>query len=263
MSRVSKVHHPDDDLPWDEQTSMMMPSNLEANELSCWTTQPRQTGKTARQKLNKAVKIAVAMEAAEDAQTMLLAQAVHKGLEPWEQCPDVWETKAQFFQWMRGQMRKAWSRHPVKVSYMHAHRERVPLGRVTEKNPQGLVWGCRCEHCKQLFKQVECEVDHIDAAGSFKGWEDFEAWMVKLMHINWNSIRIVCKPCHRIKSYAETHKLTFEQAAIAKEAIAFSKYPVPRQVAMLVKLGHKPTDSSISNAKKRRAVYHQHLQEKL
>ena len=181
-------------------------------------------------------------------------------LEPWEQCPDVWKTKAAFFQWMRGQMRRAWSRHPVKVAYMHNHRKRVPLGRITTKNPKGLVWGCQCEHCKQEFKQTECEVDHIDAAGSFKGWEDFEAWMTKLMHINFDSIRIVCKECHRIISYAERMGYTFEEAKLEKEVIAFTKLPVARQQSMLI-VKFPPKDRA--NAKVRRAGYKKLLQEKL
>ena len=180
-----------------------------------------------------------------------------KVLEPWEQCPDVWKTKPAFFQWMRGQMRRAWSRHPVKVSYMHNHRERVPLGRVTTKNPEGLIWGCRCEHCQQLFKQTECEVDHIEGAGSFKGWEDFEEWMVKLMHINWNSIRVVCKECHRIISYAERMHITFEEAKLEKEVIAFTKLPIPKQNKLLAEAGYKET-----NAKDRRNAYKHYLESK-
>ena len=200
-------------------------------------------------------------EQVEDAQTMLLAQAVHKGLEPWEQCPDVWKTKASFFQWIRGQMRRAWSRHPVKVSYMANHRERVPLGKPTKKNPTGLVWGCRCEHCNELFKQTECEVDHIHEAGSFKGWEDFEAWIMKLMHINWDGIRVVCKECHRIISYAARTGMTFEEAKLEKEVIAFTKWSVTKQLNTLIKAGFD--NEHTSNAKKRRAAYKKHLQEKL
>ena len=179
------------------------------------------------------------------------------GLEPWEQCPTVWKTKAAFFLWMRGQMRRAWSRHPVKVSYMQANRLRVPLGRVTPKNPKGLVWGCKCEHCQQLFKQVECEVDHINEAGSFKGWEDFEAWMHKLMHINWDSIRIVCKTCHRIISYAARMGISFEEARLIKVAIVFSKLPIKTQNEMLEAVGI----TGVTNAKARRAAYQKHLEE--
>ena len=183
-----------------------------------------------------------------------------KALEPWEQCPDVWKTEATFFQWMRGQMRRAWSRHPVKVSYMHANRERVPLGRKTTKNPKGMVWGCRCEQCHELFRQTECEVDHIEGAGSFRNWGEFEAWMIKLMHINWNGIRIVCKKCHKIKSYAERYDLTIEEAALEKDVIAFTKIAVVAQVSTLTAAGYELEE--ISNAAKRRAAYKKYLQEK-
>ncbi len=217
----------------------------------------------ASKKVDKAVAVAIATEARYTLEQLLAEPplATSKVLEPWEQCPDVWPTKAKFFQWMRGQMRRAWSRHPVKVSYMHNHRIRVPLGRVTANNPEGLVWGCECEHCHELKKQSECEVDHIDAAGSFKGWEDFEPWMHKLMHINWNSIRVVCKDCHRIISYAERMGYTFEEAKLEKEAIAFSKLSVPTQKGLLCQAGFENED--IANAKKRRAAWKQYLVSKL
>jgi len=233
MSRVSKhggkfgndkmdVNADFHDLPWEEQTSQMLPTD-------------------------KALDVEWAKQASAT-------------LEPWEQCPDVWKTKPAFFQWVRGQMRRAWARHPVKVSYMHNHRERVPLGKKTVKNPKGLVWGCRCEHCNNLFKQTECEVDHIEQAGSFKDWKDLEAWMVKLMHINWGSIRVVCKTCHRIKSYAERMGITFNEAKLEKEVIAFTKLSVVRQQQILI-VKFPPKDRA--NAKVRRAAYKTLLQEKL
>lgn len=199
-----------------------------------------------------------AMEEATAKQQAMIAKA--KPLEPWEQCPDVWKTKAAFFQWIRGQMRRAWSRHPVKVSYMSNHRVRVPLGKKTKKNPTGLVWGCRCEHCNNLFKQTECEVDHIEEAGGFKDWENFDKWMHKLMHINWDSIRIVCKTCHRIISYAARMGITFDEAKLEKEVIRFTKFTPARQKQILL-VKFPPKDRA--NAKVRRAAYKKLLQEKL
>ena len=187
-------------------------------------------------------------------------------LEPWQQCPTVWKTQPAFFAWMRGQMRRAWSRHPVKIAYMSQHRVRAPLGKKTVKNPDGLVWGCECEHCHELFKQTECEVDHIDGAGSFKGWEDFEAWMHKLMHINFDSIRVLCKECHRTISYAERMGYTFEEAKLEKEVIAFTKGRVDMQkstiTALSLELGFKGTPP-MSNAKERRTSMKYLLQVKL
>jgi len=251
MSRVSKhggkfgndkmdVNADFHDLPWEEQTSQMMPTKR-PSALDLF-----------------AAAIPKAMAEATAKQLVMIEKAKVKTLEPWEQCPDVWKTKPAFFQWVRGQMRRAWARHPVKVSYMHNHRERVPLGKKTVKNPKGLVWGCRCEHCNNLFKQTECEVDHIEQAGSFKDWGDLEKWMVKLMHINWGSIRVVCKTCHRIKSYAERTGMTFEEAKLEKEVIAFTKTKLHQQQSVMTLIG-----SDATNAKQRRAAYKKYLQEKL
>ena len=139
---------------------------------------------------------------------------------------------------------------------MHTHRKRVPLGKITKKNTTGMVWGCECEHCHKDFKQSECEVDHLNAAGSFKGWDDFEAWMMKLMHINWDSIRVVCKTCHRIISYAERQGMTFEEAKLEKEVIAFTKLTPKVQQGILTTLSNElkfKGSPPMGNAKERRS----------
>lgn len=181
-----------------------------------------------------------------------------KPLEPWETCPDVWPSKAAFFNWMRGQMRRAWVRHPVKISYMHLHRFKAPLGKPTFKFPEGKpVWATHCETCHKLFKEGQTEIDHVQGAGSFKGWYDFEEWMHGLMHINHDSIEIICKPCHYIKSYAEKHGLSFEDAKLAKKVIAFMKQCSSKQTAWLYQKGFGIED--VRNAVVRKAAYTRYL----
>ena len=181
-----------------------------------------------------------------------------KPLEPWEQCSDVWKTKAAFFNWMRGQMRRAWVRHPVKVSYMNLHRFKAPLGKKTFKAPKGqMIWATTCETCHKVHKVGNTEVDHVHRAGSFQGWDDFEKWMHSLMHINHDSIEIICKPCHRIKSYAEQHDLSFEDAKLAKKVIAFMKQKASAQLRCLHSYGFDM--SKLTNAAKRKAAYTEYL----
>lgn len=183
-------------------------------------------------------------------------------LEPWEQCPDVWANEKQYFNWIRGAMRKAWCRHPVKVSYMNLHRFKAPLGKVTFKNPKGtMIWATTCETCGKVHKVGNTEVDHKARAGGCKSWDEFNVWIRSLLHINHESLAIICKPCHYIKSYAEQHDLTFEEARIAKRAIAFMKQKLPGQVAWFVRHGYKATDAAISNDKKRKALYIQFLKD--
>lgn len=179
-------------------------------------------------------------------------------LEPWQQCPDVWKTEASYFNWIRGAMRKAWCRHPVKVSYMNLHRFKAPLGKRTFKHPEGqMIWATICETCNKVKKVGETEVDHIQRAGGCKSWEEFNPWIRSLLHINHASLAIVCKTCHRIKSYAEQHDLTFEEAKLAKKAIAFMKQTSSKQIAWLMAKGFDEPD--VKNVKTRKAAYTRYL----
>jgi len=179
--------------------------------------------------------------------------------EPWEELPDVWKDAKAYFIWLRGQMRRAWSRHPIKIEYMKSQRVRAPLGKKTKRNPTGEVWAAKCEICNGLFRQTETEVDHIEEAGGFKDWNEFNNWLYKLLHINFDSIRIVCKPCHRILTHAARMGITFEEAAIEKEAIAFSKMSVKDQNKKLKELKLEIG----SNAKLKKEIYKEYLKRRL
>jgi len=181
-----------------------------------------------------------------------------KELEPWEQCPNIWSNEKQYFNWIRGAMRKAWCRHPVKISYMHLHRFKAPLGKKTFKNPEGtMIWATVCETCNKVKKEGETEVDHKVRAGGCKSWDEFNIWIRSLLHINHNSLAIICKPCHHIKSYAEQHDMTFDEAKLAKKVIAFMKQSAGLQTLWLSSRGYR--DGDIANEKARKLSYANYL----
>ena len=80
---------------------------------------------------------------------------------PWDDV-STWKDEKAYMNWLRSSIRKIWSRHPVKISYIHEHRFKSNIGKRTKRNPSGLVWACRCECCKEVFRQTDCQVDHID-----------------------------------------------------------------------------------------------------
>jgi hypothetical protein len=183
-------------------------------------------------------------------------------LMPWEQLPDVWKTKAAYFQWLRGQMRKAWSRHPVKNAYKAERRVKARVGKRVDKLT-GLhdeVWALPCDQCGYTFPQGLVEVDHIIQAGSFKEWADCEAWLMRLMQINFAGLQLLCKPCHSIKSYAETNKLSFEDASLEKRCIAWIKSTdtVDQQQFLIHNGGFDAKE--VTNPKGRRACYRAYLE---
>ena len=177
-------------------------------------------------------------------------------LMPWEQLPEVWKTEAAYFQWLRGQMRKAWSRHPIKNAYKLGRRTRAEVGKKTDKKtgkPQ-LVWALPCDQCGHVFPQSEVEVDHIIRAGSFKSWADCERWLMALMQICFADLQLLCKPCHKIKSYAETHNMSFQHAEAEKAAIQWLKDTTPAvQTKFLLGLGIPAVECK--TLKTRRAAY--------
>lgn len=177
--------------------------------------------------------------------------------EPWEECPDVWKSKAAFFNWMRGQMRRAWSRHPVKIKFINSKRYKAPLGKVIDKKTgePKLVWAGTCECCGGTFTTKQLQVDHISGAGSFQGWDDFEEWMHGLMHLCCSDLQYLCSACHDVKSYAERHNIGFAAARLEKEVIKFKKLSAKQQVAMLVSLDKLPGE----NAGVRVEQYRSHL----
>ena len=98
------------------------------------------------------------------------------------------------------------------------------------------------------------EVDHIIQAGSFKEWSDCEAWLMKLMQISFADLQLLCKPCHKIKSYAETHHMTFGQATAEKAAIKWLKETTPaQQIKFLLAKGCSAAECK--TLKMRRMVY--------
>jgi hypothetical protein len=175
-------------------------------------------------------------------------------MQPWEQLPSVWKTKAAYFQWLRGQMRKAWSRHPIKVQFKKSKSFLAPKGKLTDKKT-GLPKMVKCQTCAccgGTFRDAETQVDHIIQAGSFRDWDECQIWMMGLMQVNFEGLQVLCKVCHDTKSYAETNHCTFKEAQANKSYIAWNKVtPIPEQQELLRGEGY----NDVGNVKLRRAAY--------
>lgn len=154
----------------------------------------------------------------------------HKGKKIWgEGTP--WKNKSAFYTYLRGCIRRAWSRHPAKINKINNARFKIDK-KVTLKSGEikiRQVWACKCEICnvikpmqnsdKNKRTKTNHEVDHIIPAGSFNDLEDLVGFFERLLFVTEDDLRILCKDCHRIITYAEKEGLSFEEAAITKEAI--------------------------------------------
>ena len=140
--------------------------------------------------------------------------------KPWTIEKTPWATEAAFYGWVRGQLRKGWTRHPVKNLYLQNNRYK-------KENVKGrMVWHLDCEQCNTPTTQTKIQIDHIHPAGSLKTTEDIGKFVERLYFVTFNTIRVVCIPCHEVITHAERTGLSFEEAKVDKQCIHIMKKSV-------------------------------------
>ena len=132
--------------------------------------------------------------------------------EPWKVEGVPWKTESAFWVWVRGILRKGWSRHPVKIEYINLHRKKIknPNPKSAKKFPT--VWGMTCSICGKDHVQSNIEIDHVGDNAKFTSLKDTENYVKHLYLVDFASLREVCKPCHKIVSHAQNEGISFEEA---------------------------------------------------
>lgn len=162
--------------------------------------------------------------------------------------PHIWKNERAFLSWLRSAARRTWSKHPIKNEYKRARRYKAPLGRVTKKSPEGMVWVSDCEMCGEQSRS--CEVDHIESAGSFTTVEEWKDWMEKLLVVGFDDVRELCKDCHEAVTLTQKQGMSLEEAFIEKEVIKLCKMKAGELREYLKERGYSQED--VSNATKRK-----------
>ena len=146
--------------------------------------------------------------------------------KPWEspEGKSIWKTKAQYFTWLRGNLRKIWSDYPVRKEWKKRSLRPVTIEERKDKvyHPSTKNVG-QCVFCKKWMAGSHLECDHIIESDGCYSEETAVKFLWHCAGQTADNFQLVCKPCHKIKSYSEAHKLTFEEATISKKAIAICK----------------------------------------
>lgn len=165
-----------------------------------------------------------------------------------------WKTQAEFYTYIRGCLRKAWMRHPNKIRKINAVRFKVDrldkdgnvmLDKKTGKPKQ--IWNCTCDICGHTGKMADFQVDHIHPAKALTCYEDLPGFVLRLLYVKEEDLRILCKQCNAIHAYADKHGISFEEARIEKEAIALCS--AKKDKAWLTKRGVIPASTIIKRRK--------------
>lgn len=166
--------------------------------------------------------------------------SVDKVYEPWVEYPHIWKTKAAWLSFIRGGIRRyLWSKNPVKLEFMKERRVLIK-NPSTRKGSKAMIWGAQCELCNKQVPQKEIEVDHRTGEHSLREPEDIQKFVEGIVFIRKEDLAILCKPCHKTKTYAERSGISQEEAEIAKAAIAVCKQPAAVVKSWLEKRGITP-----------------------
>ena len=165
--------------------------------------------------------------------------------EPWEIHSDVWKTKAAFFAYIRGGIRSIWSTYPPKLIWKKAQMSPPPKGYTGRAKTLGV-----CHYCNEQFAASHLEVDHVEQAGTCNSWDTAAEFLHNLLDCNGNWV-LACKPCHKIKSYAERQGVSFQAAMIEKQVIETLK-DKKKTLDLCTKMGYNT--SELTNEAKRRAA---------
>ena len=154
-----------------------------------------------------------------------------KNKHPADDPDSIWKSHASFDAWVRGHLRRGWSRYPLKNAKLKNARLRAPIGRFDKT-----IWAIECEMCGELFPQNQIQVDHIVEAGSLRGEGGLDGFIERLFPPQ-EGMALLCHPCHTVKTLANKRGISIEEAKIEKEVIKIMKYPASAQVAWLKEKG--------------------------
>lgn len=179
--------------------------------------------------------------------------------QPWDDS-NAWKNEKEYLNWLRSRIRSLWGRHPIKSEYKKKSRFRAPIGKITKKNPKGMVWANKCEICEHVSRSSDLDVDHIHGGFGFTNWEEFTVWARMILWVSFDDVRLVCKECHKVINLSQKLKISFDEAVRIKPLYDFMRKPIKEQKEELLSLGF--TEEQISNKDKRRECFQSLLEEK-
>jgi hypothetical protein len=143
---------------------------------------------------------------------------VNNKWEPWVWYPEVWPTKSKFFTWLRGALRNAvWNRSPIKIIFKNENCNAPPEGYEGRAKS-----GACCALSGQWEGKSKLEVDHIEGNVPINNEDEILEFLKHLIPAP-NTLQLVTKEAHKVKSYAEKQGITYKQATAEKKAIEIIK----------------------------------------
>lgn len=148
-----------------------------------------------------------------------------------KQYPHIWPTKASVWSYIRGALRRGmWEKSPIKFDYKNKSVSSPPDGYTGRAKS-----GTECALTGEWTGKSKLEVDHIEGHKSLLCEDDVINFIIHLLPLE-GELQLVDKEAHKVKSYAERMGITYEQALIRKDIIAFKKLSLQQMQTKLQSL---------------------------
>lgn len=176
-------------------------------------------------------------------------EALEKVVHIIQNNPEVYPSHEKYVEALRACIRKAWQFHPMKRLYKEGKAKRIKNPRPNPRRGFEFIKGYTCEICGRDFVEKDIEVDHKVGHNKFTHIDDFNSYANRILHVAPEDLQILCAypdtdvrsrerhSCHKVKSYAESSGLTFEEALIIKRVISIEKAGDGKVQAALIKFG--------------------------
>lgn len=136
----------------------------------------------------------------------------------------IWETEAEYWQFVRGAIRGIWSDYPLRKQWKNSQLRPVTQEERDAKvfHPSTKKVG-QCSFCKEWMAGSKLECDHIVQSEGCTSKETAESFLWHCCGLIGEDFRLACKPCHKIQSHSQRTNTSFDEARILKEVIAIMK----------------------------------------
>lgn len=139
--------------------------------------------------------------------------------------PEIWKTESAYFSYLRGCIRLAWVKNPVKLKLLNKRKKQIPNPNYGKpRNTKKTVMGATCEICLKDYPMKFIQVDHITGGNySLRSVDDIQGFFESICIVTEDELRLVCLYCHGCLTYAAKEGVSFEEAKVIKHVISLDK----------------------------------------
>jgi len=141
--------------------------------------------------------------------------------EPWNtpEGKKIWKTEAQYWQWLRGAIRRLWADYPLRKEWKARNLRPITQEEKDSKkyHPSTKNLG-QCFYCKEWFAGSKLECDHVTSSDGCTSKETAESFLWYCGGGTGDDWVLSCSPCHKIKTHSERTGMSMEEAELDKKA---------------------------------------------